>query len=142
MDEHREGDQRLLLPLLVEGEVSDATLTVIAYPRVRELQFRLVLSFGRAIWRLDYADFEEHYNSFNKPDDLVLGPFTCPHYHAWEDNRRFATRVSLPERLENARILDANLKTYDNTFRWFCGQTKIDISNFGVPDLPTTDRFL
>jgi hypothetical protein len=142
IDDHREGDQRLLYPLLVEGEISDATLTIIAFPRIKGLQFRLVLSYGRAIWRLDFVDFEEHFNSFNKPDDLELGPFTCPHYHAWIDNRRFATRTTLPVRLENARILDANLKSFDNTFRWFCGQTKIDIAELGVPTLPTTDRFL
>lgn len=140
--EHREGDQRLLYPLLVDGEVSDATLTLIAYPRNPSLRFRLVLSYGRAIWRLDFTDDEEHYNSFNRPSDLELGPFQVPHYHAWPDNRRFATATSLPDRLENARILDANLRTFDNTFRWFCGQTRIDISDSGVPSLPTTDRLL
>ncbi len=70
VDEHREGDHRLLYPLLVEGEVSDARLTIIAYPRVRELQFRLILSYGRAIWRLDFSNDETHVNSFNRPDDL------------------------------------------------------------------------
>lgn len=141
-EDHREGVHRILYPLLVEGEISDATLLIMAYPRVRVPQFRINLLYGKAIWRLDYNHFEEHYNSFNRPDDLELGPFTCPHYHSWEDNRRFATRAALPERLENARRLDANLKSFDNTFRWFCGRTAIDIAELGVPSLPTTDRFL
>jgi hypothetical protein len=142
VDEHRAGDMRLLYPLLMDGEVSDANLQVIAYPRSTSLRFRLNLLYGRAIWRLDYVDDEEHVNSFNRPDDLVLGPFTCQHYHAWADNRRFATKTSLPERLENARILEANLQTFSNAFRWFCGQTKINISELEIPQLPVSDRML
>ncbi len=142
IDEHREGDKRLRYPLLIEGEVSDATLTIIAYPWHRALRFRLVLSYTRAIWRVDYTDDEVHVNSFDKPDDVLLGPFSDPHYHAWQDNRRFASAAMLPDRLENARLLDANLKTFDNAFRWFCGQTTIDITELGVPSLPTTDRLL
>lgn len=140
--EHREGDVRLLLPLLVEGEISEANLQIIAYPRSRSLRFRLNLLYGRAICRLDFVDDEEHVNSFKRPDDLQLGPFTCPHYHAWADNRVFATKTSLPERLENARILDSNLKSFPNTFRWFCGQTKIDLSGFDIPELPASDLLL
>jgi len=142
VDEHREGDMRMLFPLLVDGEVSDANLQIIAYPRSRILRFRINLLYGRAIWRLDYVDDEEHVNSFNKPDDLILGPFMRPHYHAWVDNRRFATKRSLPDRLENARILEANLQTFPNAFRWFCGETKINIAEFDVPELPTSDRML
>ena len=39
-DEHREGDMRLLYPLLMDGEISDAILQIIAYPRSRSLRFR------------------------------------------------------------------------------------------------------
>lgn len=141
-DEHREGDMRLLYPLLMDGEISDAILQIIAYPRSRSLRFRLNLLYGRAVWRLDYVEDEEHVNSFNRPDDLIIGPFTGPHYHAWADNRRFATKSSLPERLENARLLEDNLQTFSNTFRWFCGQTKIDISGTEVPDLPISDQMI
>lgn len=142
VDEHREGDMRMLYPLLVDGEISDANLQIIAYPRARTLRFRLNLLYGRAIWRLDYVDDEEHVNSFNRPDGLTLGPFTGPHYHAWDDNRRFATKSALPERLENARLLEANLQTFPNVFRWFCGQTRIVIADFDVPELPASDRMI
>ena len=142
VDEHRDGDMRLLYPLLMDGELSDANLQIIAYPRSASLKFRLNLLYGRAIWRLDYVENEEHVNSFNRPDDLVLGPFTCKHYHACADNRRFATKSSLPTRLENARILEGNLQTFENAFRWFCGQTKISISELEIPQLPASDRLL
>ena len=142
VDEHREGDMRMLYPLLVEGEISDANLLVIAYPRSPSLRFRVNLLYGRAIWRLDYVADEEHVNSFNRPDGLILGPFTCPHFHSWTDNRRFATKITLPDRLENARILEAKLQTFPNVFRWFCGETNIVISEVKIPELPKSDRML
>ena len=141
-DSAREGDKRLLYPLLVGGEISDATLTIIAYPRVRRPTFRLILSFAVAIWRLDFVHDEIHVNSHDRPADLPSGPFEQPHFHSWPDNRRFATAQKLPERLRNARILPANVRAYDNAFRWFCGETRIVVPADGVPELPQTDRFL
>jgi hypothetical protein len=83
-------------PIEVEGEILGFDLTVKAYPLVRSLQFRIVLAYGKAIWRLDYANDDPHYNSFDKPHDLGIGPICGPHYHSWQDNRRFATAQSLP----------------------------------------------
>jgi|GEM_PF-1228518 len=141
-DSPREGDKRLLCPLLVAGEVSDATLTIISYPRVRELSFRLILSYSVAIWRLDFVHDEIHVNDLDRPTGLPSGPFEQPHYHSWADNRRFSTSQKLPERLKNARILAPNIRTYANAFRWFCGETNVSVPDGGVPELPETDRFL
>lgn len=141
-DSAREGDKRMLYTLLVAGEISDATLTIISYPRLSKLSFRLVLSFGVAIWRVDFVHDEIHVNSPDRPADLLSGPFEQPHYHSWVDNRRFATTQKLPERLRNARILPANIRTFENAFRWFCGETKIVAPTGELPELPQTDRFL
>jgi len=62
--EHRDGDSRLLFPLLIDGEISDADLIIIAYPRMRDLQFRIILTYERAIWRVDFNNHETHQNSF------------------------------------------------------------------------------
>jgi hypothetical protein len=132
----------MAIPLRIGGEISDATLPVISFPRSRELRFRLVLSYRRAVWRLDYTFGETHVNPPNRPNDLTDSRIDGPHYHAWADNRRFAKHNSLPDRLPNARILPQNIRTFPNAFRWFCGETRIAIEPFGVPDLPQSDRLL
>jgi hypothetical protein len=48
-------------PIEVEGEILGFDLTVKAYPLVRSLQFRIVLAYGKAIWRLDYANDDPHF---------------------------------------------------------------------------------
>jgi hypothetical protein len=131
----------MVIPLLIEGEVSDATMTVICFPREHQLRFRIVLSYVRAIWRLDYTFDETHVNSANRSDDLPLGPIKGPHYHAWLDNRRFARSNSLPLKLHNARLLPANVRTFANAFRWFCGETGIMPPSI-VPDFPKSDTLL
>jgi hypothetical protein len=141
-DDHREGDMRMLIPLVVDGEVSDLNLQIIAFPRSRTVQFRLLLLYGRVIVRLDYTHHEEHVNAFNRPADLPAGPFKGPHIHDWADNRHFATKATLPERLENARLLDGNLLTFENVFRWFCGKYAIATHTFDLPVLPKSDRLL
>jgi len=140
--ETTQGNRRQTYPLLVDGEISDATLTIICYPRERVLKFRLVLSYGRAVWRVDYAFDEDHQNPFNKPENLPIGKIVDPHYHSWHDNRRFATAFTLPFKLYNANVLPANVRTFENTFRWFCGQTNIVVPASGIPELPRSDRLL
>ncbi len=138
----REGDVRLVQPLLVAGEVSDATLTIIAYPRSSELRFRIVLVYQRAVWRLDYTRDEVHINPADCPSHLPVEPITEPHFHSWRDNRHLATFHSLPMRLKNANLLTRNLLTFPNAFRWFCGETMIRLGTHDVPDLPPSDRLL
>lgn len=136
-----EGDVRMALPLIVEGEISDAMVTIIAYPRAPTIRFRLVLTYIRAIWRVDYTDDELHVNSANRPHDLTDWQIMGPHYHSWQDNRRFARHNSLPIKLRNARFLPNNVRTYDNAFRWFCGNTGI-LPPASVPELPPRDTLL
>ena len=135
-------DQRLTYALSIDNELSDAIFTIISYPMVRTLQFRLVLSYGKAIWRVDFAKGEDHINPLNRPLHLPLGPIDDPHYHSWPDNRHLATAYSLPARLRNANVLPSNIRTYENTFRWFCGETNIAIPSGGIPNLPRSDRLL
>lgn len=139
--EPQDNDCRMVIPILLEGEVSDATLTIICFPREPELRFRMVLCYIRAIWRLDYTADETHVNPINRPDDLDESIITCPHYHSWSDNRRFSRSNSLPIKLLNARILPANVRTFPNAFRWFCGQTGI-VAPDTVPDFPKSDVLL
>jgi hypothetical protein len=138
----REGDRRLSRPLMISGEISDATLTVIAYPRSPDLKFRIVLTYTRAIWRLDYSFDERHVNPRNGHQHLPKTPINQPHYHSWQDNRIFATANSLPARLRNANVLPENIRSFQNAFRWFCGETNIILGTGDVPELPRSDRLL
>ena len=120
----------------VQGEVTPMDLEVQAYPEALNLKFRIVLIYQRAIWRLDFSNDGIHLNSTNRPVDLEPGPIVDVHYHCWSDNRRFATKTSLPSNLKNARKLPANVRAFDNAFRWFCGQTQITVPTAEIPMLP------
>lgn len=133
---------RWVRPVEVEGELPGFDLTVKAYPRSRALKFRIVLAYGKAISRLDYANDTPHINSWDRPADLDLGPITGPHYHSWKDNRRFATANSLPSSLPNARILPENFRSFESAFCWFCGETRITIGSLDMPILPKPDTLL
>jgi hypothetical protein len=133
---------RWVQPVEVEGEIPGFDLTVKAYPSRRRLKFRIILAYGKAFWRLDYANDSPHVNSFDRPSDLDLGPIRGPHYHSWKENRRFATASSLPSSLHNARMLPQNLRTFDSAFRWFCGETRIIVGNQDMPILPRPDTLL
>lgn len=136
----RDGDLRLKQPLLIGQSISDATLTLIAYPRSPSLRFRVVLSYQRAISRLDFVDDDHHINSQNRPSHLPPGPINEPHYHSWRDNRRFATANHLPERLLNASVLPKNIRTFESAYRWFCAEANIRVRE--VPELPIPDTLL
>lgn len=140
-DSH-ERSYRWVRPVDIDGELLGFDLTVKAYPRTRPLKFRIILSYGKAIWRLDYANDPAHINSINRPYDLALGPIRGPHYHSWADNRRFATASSLPSNLHNARVLSENCRSFESAFRWFCGETRITVGSFDVPILPRPDTLL
>lgn len=140
-DSH-ERSYRWVRPVEIEGELPGFDLTVKAYPRSRNLKFRIILAYGKAIWRVDYANDSPHINSIDHPPDLDLEPIIGPHYHRWEDNRRFATMNSLPSGLVNARILPQNLRSFESAFRWFCGETKITVGNADMPILPKPDTLL
>lgn len=141
--EHDDKAVRWVVGLLAAGELSEFRLIVKAYPLSKDLKFRLILSQVKAIWRLDFAHDIPHLNSLNKPNDLSLGPVSGSHFHSWIDNRRLSTVGFLPDELHNARELPGNIQTFENAFRWFCGQTSIiGIDEFGIPVLPRTDRLL
>ena len=140
----REGVKRFIRAVEREGEITPLELVIKAYPRRPQPRFRLILNMGRAIWRVDFTD-EIHPNPRNlgRPDvDPPMIAIQGPHYHSWADNRRFATATSLPERLKNARILPENVRSYESTFRWFCGATNIALGMGDVPDLPKRDTLI
>jgi hypothetical protein len=142
IETEREGDHRISYPLMIAGEISEATLTIKAYPRCRDLRFRIILSYMEAVWRLDFVEDEGHLNSFDRPPHLPGGFINDPHYHSWEDNRRFSKPNKLSNKLYNANVLANNIRTYENAYRWFCGETNIIVDPPGIPQLPPSDRLL
>jgi len=133
---------RWVRPIEIDGELLGFDLTVKAYPRIQPLKFRIVLSYTKAIWRLDFANDAPHINSIDRPAALDLGPITGPHYHRWEDNRRFGTANSLPSSLHNARRLPETFRSFESAFRWFCGETRISVGSLDMPILPRPDTLL
>jgi hypothetical protein len=135
-----EGEERLLMPLLISGVSSGAELTVIVYPPFGHMRFRIMLCATKCVWRIDYAFDEPHVNSLNKPPDLMEYQFCEPHYHSWGDNRRFCTYHGLPDKLPNARIMPQ--RSFDSSLRWFCGETNIAQPPSGMIYLPPRRRLI
>lgn len=134
--------QRLVMPLLVGGVSTNAELQVHGFPVSGHAWYRILICAPKCVWRIDHVHDERHVNSFNRPSDLAEYDFTCPHYHAWSDNRRFCTPATLPDRLENARILPAGLRSFDSVFRWFCAETNIEQQPNGLIALPPRIKLL
>ena len=140
VDQH--GEVRIVWPVLVAGEISEATYQLKAYPRRKPTGFRILLCAPAAVWRLDFDCEQRHTNSLNKPSDLaehIIGP---RHYHAWSDNRHFATERSLPRYLSNARNLPPRIRNFGQAQRWFCQQTNVRLRPEDLLDLPPSDLLL
>jgi hypothetical protein len=134
----REDLARLKAPLFIDGASTEVELVVSVYPLEGPLKFRIMLNAPKCVWRVDHA-YEHHVNSLLRPTDLAESAFTAPHYHAWEDNRHFATFGSLPDELPNARLLPEG--NFDSTLRWFCSEVNIGQPPTGLID-PPSRRFL
>jgi hypothetical protein len=136
------GEARIIWPILVRGEISQSTYVLIAYPRKKPIGFRICLNAPSNIFRLDFNCESDHTNSFSRPHDLKEY-YTGPrHYHAWSDNRHFATARALPKELPNARSLPPRIRTFHQAQRWFCGETNIRVKPGEVVDLPPSDLLL
>lgn len=136
------GEERLIMPLLIDGVSSRAELLVTSYPFFGHSKFRILICAEKCIWRIDHVFDEPHINSFNRPSDLHEYDFCEPHYHSWQDNRRFCTYQSLTQKLFNARIMPVDVRSFDSSFRWFCGQTNIEQPPTGLIALPPRRRLL
>jgi hypothetical protein len=137
---HR-GEHRLVLPLFIGGRTCPLDLEINGYPNIRDLRFRIMLRMPQCIWRIDYVDDELH---VNPPEDWpACGvSFTEPHYHTWQDNRRFASHSQVPDPLLVARILPPQLRSFDGVFRWFCDETNIAQPPSSMVYLPARNRLV
>src|ERR1700757_3886671 len=64
------GEERLLMPLYVEGASASFYLIITAYPYVGHSRFRIMLCAPKCVWRIDYTIDEPHLNSFDRSADL------------------------------------------------------------------------
>lgn len=115
-------------PLLVGTSISDAFLNLMYWPNSPEPKFGIGLNYRVQIARLDFApNHEWHDNPINRARLLGGARIYGPHYHSWEDNRHLATAAALSRELTCARQLPAQIKRWDQAFRWFCGEVGIVI---------------
>lgn len=137
------GELKLSYPLYIDGNPCHSSLEINAYPSYgnSKEKWRIKLLVEKCVWRIDYCPDDRHINSLNKPSDLHETECVGPHYHAWQDNERFCTHASLPDKLPNARIMPVNCRTFENSLRWFCGETNIELMT-PVIDLPPRTRLL
>lgn len=135
------GEVRLILPLTLGTEISEAVLEVNGYPNIRDLRFRIMVRFQLCLCRLGYVHDEPHVNPINVWKDCGTS-FTAPHYHSWDDNKRYSTHARLPDRLLVARVLPTSIRQFDAAFRWFCTDLNIDQPQSGLIELPPRNRLL
>lgn len=130
-----DGEHRIVWPLLVNDEASGHELKVCYHVGRKPLHFSLGVYCPRPIWRLDFDDLKGHTNGFGCPDGL---PQTMegPHVHRWIYNRKLCTANSLPTRLFYAAPLPANIRSFENAFRWACAELKIQFAEVPVPPKP------
>lgn len=135
------GEARLVMPLSIGEQISSAVLEVNAYPNIRDMRFRIMVRLEQCLCRLDYVFDEPHVNPFDVWRDCGRS-FCEPHYHRWADNKRYATRLELPDPLRVARVLPPTIRQFDAAFRWFCSDLNIDQPPSGMIELPPRSRLL
>jgi hypothetical protein len=96
----------------------------------------------RCFCRVDFVEDEGHANPLGLGPDFPKGIIYAPHVHHWSDNRKYCTRYQLPETLPVVRLLPENLRRFEATFRWFCGEYNIAQPSAGLVDLPSRTRLL
>jgi|SRR6185312_7109623 len=139
---HAHGQHRLVVPALLDGASTGMDLEVHAYPDIKPLRFGVMLNVRECVWRIDYAEDDQHVNSFDAPPDIAGIQIDGPHYHAWDDNRRFCTHASLPRSLPNARFLPMAIRSFDSALRWLCGEAHIAQPRAGLIELPPRTRLI
>jgi hypothetical protein len=77
------------LPLEIDGELGAARLLIVGMPDAPGLQFRLGILMLGCVCRVDFTD-ETHLNSHAVVGDNLPRIVRGPHYHSWEQNRRFS----------------------------------------------------
>jgi hypothetical protein len=135
-------EQRLILPIFIDGTSTEASVEINAYPNAADLAFRVMLRVEKCVWRIDYTDWELHVNPVDTFSTIDPYSFTEPHFHSWADNRRYCTVASLPSRLKIARPLPARFRGFDAAFRWFCGEVNIAQPPSGMVYLPQRTRLI
>ncbi len=135
--EHDRRELRLISPLTIDGASTGAHIEIKSYPNSHDLRYRLLLIVEKCVYRVDHVNNEHHTNSFDRPSDLKEYSFCEPHYHAWQDNKRFCTKFSLPSELPNARLMPVTVRTFDSALRWFCGELNIEQPQTGLITLPS-----
>lgn len=140
------GQKRWQSRLVADGDVTDMYLQINTFPAKPFLDFHILLIYRTCVARIDSSDIEKHNNrrmaGVELPQGIDTGMISGPHFHSWSDNRRLVTGRSLPKELPFARVLPRNVRGFENTLRYLCGQTNIQLGVDDVPELPERDRLI
>ena len=140
---NRPSEQRLNVPLSINGAPTNVNLQITAYPNEPTLRFTITLNWPPCFWRVDYdPPHKRHTNPLHRVP-LLGGARRVegPSYHSWADNKHLATMAALPDNLDCARPLASKIRGWDNTFRWFCEETRIVLGGSKI-ELPPKTRFI
>jgi hypothetical protein len=139
---NRDGESRLVWPVLLQGRLVGITLNITAYPADPPLRYTITLNVPPCVWRLDFEHpYKRHKNGLSDGKRLGAYVINGPNFHAWPDNRHLATPAILPKKLECARAFD-HAATFNAGLRWFCGETKILLRRDQEIDFPARERLI
>jgi len=137
------GAMRIRWPLLVGTSIFDALLHLMYWLNSAELRFSIGLNYRVQIARLDFVpNHEWHDNPIGRARMLGGARIRGPHYHAWTDNRHLSTASALSRELTCARQLPAQIRRWDQAFRWFCGEVGIVLDETPVIEPPPRSTLL
>ncbi len=134
----REGQQRYLQTLAISGETAPIRLMIDTYPKFSGREFTICLvhqEAGVEFVRCEYGTAVFHVNAPPLPDGVTFGRVDGPHIHSWRLNRQLFDSNRVPNQLLWAEKIPANVKGFPNTFRWLCGEHRIECHR-DIPDLP------
>lgn len=119
-----------------DGLPTNLKLIVDANPTWTDRPFSIHLVFERLpLWRVEMAQRASHMNRTALAGRVAQGLVYGPHQHPWDLNKHLCRPHSPPELLKFAVPMPANIRSLDNSVRWFCGETRINI-DFEIPEYP------
>ncbi len=141
-DGTRSEDKRFDWPVLVGGETAECAVAATAYPDELDLRFTITLNYrSHNIWRIDHdPPYRRETNPFLTGHRYSGDTIRGPHFHPWVDNRHEATPATFPT-LCWRRPLPSQVQGWENTFRWFLGETNIGQPET-IPSLPRRMRLV
>ena len=135
-------EQRLKLPLEIDGEQRGQFLVIMAFPNYEPSpMFNIAFECcDKVVCRLDFDLDSVHGNNLRPRPQSLPALVHGPHWHSWELNRGEVRSILVYDKMPYAEPFTEAQK-FDAVLRWYCGKRNIALGRHGL-EFPMRSRLL